>query len=582
MRTRLFFPLIASLLLPACAAMQAPAPVASAAPPAAAASLFEQGMVSAADPRAAEAGAEMLRKGGSATDAAIATMLALTVVEPQSSGIGGGGFYVRGTPGGYVETIDGRETAPLGATPEWFLDDAGKPLPFGEAVLSGLSIGVPGNIALAAEAHSRHGRLGWAQLFEPAIRLARGGWTLSERGHAFLTSRPDAAARDADARALFFTEDGQPLPAGTRLTNPALAETLETIARDPKAIYEGPLAAAIVASAESDTPGRQATASTSGRRAMSTTDLSTYFAKTRPPVCGQYRLYRICGMGPPSSGATTVLAILGQLERFDLAALGPRSPVAWHLFAESQRLAYADRERFLADSDFIAVPVLELIDQGYLANRSALIAADSTMAKAEPGLDRPPPDGMEPPERGTSHFVAIDREGNAVSYTSTIEGAFGSGLMVGGFYLNNELTDFSFIPERDGQPIANRVEGGKRPRSSMAPTLVYAPDGRLAWAIGAAGGGTIPVQVARALIGVIDWRLSIGDALALPVLYSPADTVIVEEGTWLAEMIPALEELGHARVIARKLPIKTNAIAIHAASLEGAADPRSEGAAAAQ
>jgi len=310
---------------------------------------------------------------------------------------------------------------------------------------------------------------------------------------------------------------------------------------------------------------------------MSASDITAYRTRERAPLCGHYRLYLICGMGPPSSGATTVLAILGQLEGFDLAALGPQSPVAWHLFAESQRLAYADRERFLADPDYIAVPALELVEPTYLAKRAALIDPNKTMAAVEPGLDLPPPDGMEPPEHGTSHFVAVDRWGDAVSYTSTIESAFGSGLTFGGFYLNNELTDFSFVGEKDGQPVANRVEGGKRPRSSMAPTLVYGPDGAMVLAIGAAGGGTIPVQVARALIGYIDWKLPIGEALALPALYSPGDTVIVEQGSSLEALIPALKALGHEKVVAGRLPVKGNAIAVGAGALAGAADPRSEG-----
>ena len=312
---------------------------------------------------------------------------------------------------------------------------------------------------------------------------------------------------------------------------------------------------------------------------MTAHDIAAYRVADRPAVCGMYRLYRICGMGPPSSGATTVLAILGQIERFDMGKLGKDSPVAWHIFAESQRLAYADRERFVADPEFIAVPVLEMIDPGYLARRGALIDPARTLASVEPGLDLPPPAGMTPPEQGTSHFAVIDRAGNAVSYTSTIESSFGSGLMFGGFYLNNELTDFSFVPMLGGQPVANRVEGGKRPRSSMAPTVVYGPDGKLVLAVGAAGGATIPVQVTRVLIGMIDWGLPVDQAIALPVLFSPGDTVFVEQGSALEPMIPALEALGH-RVMARGLPLKTNAIAVTPAGLAGGADPRSDGVAA--
>jgi gamma-glutamyltranspeptidase / glutathione hydrolase len=560
-----FVPLIAGLALSACATAPASPPVAASQ----GAPAFEKGVVSAADPRAAEAGAEMLRKGGSATDAAIATMLALTVVEPQSSGIGGGGFFLRGTLDGRVETIDGRETAPASADGNWFLGDDGEPLPYREAVLSGLSIGVPGNLRLAEEAHRRHGKLAWSELFEPAIRLARDGWELTERFRMFLEIRPQSAARDPAGKALFYDESSQPLPVGTWLRNPDLADTLEAIAREgPDALHKGPQAERMAAKIAADTPKP---------RPLSADDLAIYHALERPALCGLYRAYRICGMGPPSSGATTVLAILGQLEPFDLAALGPESATAWHLFAESQRLAYADRERFLADPDYIAVPALELVEPSYLAKRAAEIDPAAAMATAEPGLDMPPPDGMEPPEQGTSHFVAVDKWGNAVSYTSTIESAFGSGLMFGGFYLNNELTDFSFVPERDGEPVANRVEPGKRPRSSMAPTLVYTPDGRLLLAIGAAGGGTIPVQVSRAIIGFIDWKLPIEKALALPMLYSPEDTVSIEEGSSLEAMIPALEALGHAKVTARRLPVKGNAVVVTGGELSGAADPRSEG-----
>ena len=573
MIARFLLTLVAALGLAACATVQPPAPVSAeranllAAP-------FAKGMVSAADPRAAEAGAQMLRQGGTATDAAIATMIALTVVEPQSSGIGGGGFYIRHDgKTGAIETIDGREKAPAGATPEWFLGPDGKPLGYTEAVLSGLSVGVPGNIALAAEAHKRHGRLPWAKLFAPAIALAKDGWVLTERGRDYLERYEARAIHDPVGKALFYDQSGAPLPVGTLVRNPALATTLERIAlQGPSAFYEGPFAGELAARVARETPRAGA---------MIAADVNAYRATEREPVCGKYRAYRICGMGPPSSGATTVLAILGQLEGFDIASLGPDSPLAWHLFAESQRLAYADREVFLADADFIAVPTLELIEPDYLSRRGALISPEKRMEQAEPGLAQPWPDGMEPPEQGTSHLVVVDRAGNAITYTSTIEGPFGSGLMVGGFYLNNELTDFSLTPIDGGHPVANRVEGGKRPRSSMAPTLVYDAQGRLVLAVGAAGGSTIPVQVARAVMGFIDWNLSAEEALALPVVFSPGDSIAVEESAEARALIPGLEAFGH-EVSARRLPIKTNAIALQQGALAGAADPRSEGAAISQ
>jgi len=557
----------APFLLAACAALPAEAP-------ASAAAHRERGLVSAADPRAAEAGAEMLRRGGSATDAAIATMLALSVVEPQSSGIGGGGFLLYATPGGEIATFDGRETAPAGADGQWFLDQDGNPLPFMAAVVSGRSVGVPGNLRLAEEAHRRFGKLDWATLFEPAIRLAQGGWALSERGREYLVQARNRAGHQPEGLALFYGADGEALPVGTVLRNPALAETLSQVARHGADwFYAGSNAEAIAAEVAAETPRAGA---------MTVADLTAYRAKQRPEVCGEYRSYRICGMGPPSSGETTVYAILKQLERFDLGALGPQSPVFWHLFAESQRLAYADRERYLADGDFVGVPVAGLIDPAYLAARGALISPGATLptvaAGTPAGVALAPPDGAEPEEFGTSHFVAVDGEGNAASYTSTVEGSYGSGIMVGGYYLNNELTDFSFVPMAGGQPVANRVEGGKRPRSSMAPTLVYDRDGRLVMAIGAAGGSTIPVQVARVLVGVIDFGLPLDQAIALPVLFAPGDAIAVEQGTALEAMIPALQALGHAQVAPRRLPLKTNGAMRTDAGWVGAADPRSEGA----
>ena len=550
-------------LLAACATLPAPAPLDANAP--------DVGLVSAADPRAVEAGMAMLRQGGSATDAAIATMLALTVVEPQSSGIGGGGFYVRGDGSGMVETIDGRETAPAGATGDWFFGPDGKPLPFGQAQASGMSVGVPGNLRLAAKAHKEHGKLAWAKLFAPAIALARDGFLITPRLHEALDSDRATGARDPDGRALFYAANGSVLPVGTEVKNPALAATLQRIAaRGAEAFYTGPEAAAMAAEVAADTPRP---------RPMTAADVAGYQAKDRPPVCGTYRTYRICGMGPPSSGATTVYAILKQLERFDLKAMGPGSATFWHVFAESQRLAYADREKFAADADFIKVPVAGMTDPAYLTARGSLIALDRTMPTPTAG---PVPgalalaDGDEPEEHGTSHFVTLDKWGDAVSYTSTIESGFGSGLVFGGFYLNNELTDFSNVPAVNGVLVANRVEGGKRPRSSMAPTLVYDADGRLLIAVGAAGGATIPVQTAKNLIAMLDFGLGPQEALALPVMFSPGDTVYLEAGTPLAEMAAALRKLGH-QVEVRPGGFKANAAKRVNGAWVGAADPRSEG-----
>ncbi|MFM5895593.1 MAG: gamma-glutamyltransferase [Novosphingobium sp.] len=538
--------------------------------------LYAKGMVSAADPRAAAAGTAMLAQDGSATDAAIATMLALTVVEPQSSGIGGGGLYVETNARGEVETIDGREKAPAAAGPQWFFKD-GKVMSFGEAVPGGTSVGVPGNIALAAKAHAAHGRLPWAALFAPAIKLARSGFVVTPRLYGMLKASSQTAAFTPEGRALYYGADGQPLPVGTVIRNPDLANTLEMIARQgPKSFYGGGNARAIVA---------RVTTAPRNPEPMTTSDLGAYQAKDRAPVCAKYRAYRICGMGPPSSGATTVLATLGQLERFDLHALGQSSPTAWHLIAESERLAYADRARYSADADFVTVPVAGMVDPAYLAKRSALIDPAKTMASVSAGTP-PGAEGLSradapfAPEYGTSHIAVVDRQGNAVTYTSTIESPFGSGLMVGGYFLNNELTDFDMQPELNGRMVANRVESGKRPRSSMSPTLVFGPDGKLVLVVGAAGGVTIPAQVIRAVIGVLDWNLTPQQALALPVIFAPGiDTVFVEQGSSLEAMIPALKALGHAEVQARGLPLKANAIQISNGQLLGGADPRSEGAA---
>jgi gamma-glutamyltranspeptidase/glutathione hydrolase len=530
------------------------------------------GNVSAADPRAEEAGLAMLRAGGNATDAAIATMLALTVVEPQSSGIGGGGFIVRGTSGGDVTSYDGRETAPAGAFPGWFLDEKGELPAFGASVKSGLSVGVPGNVAVAAKAHAAHGSLPWAKLFEPAIALAREGFRINPRLVGSLTQTLDRASWTPAARALYFDAGGKPLPAGTLVRNEALAQTLEAIAeRGPQAFYSGSRAEALAATVAAATPRPNP---------MTPGDLAAYEAKERAAVCGDYRGYRLCGMGPPSSGGVAVLQILEMLERFDLKALGPQNPVTWHLFLEAQRLAYADRELYAADSDFVAVPVAGLVDPAYLAARSALIdpakAIASPQAGTPPGASTALADGDEPEEQGTSHFSATDASGTMVSYTSTIESAFGSGLMSGGFFLNNELTDFSRAPEVGGRLVANRVEAGKRPRSSMAPMVVWDPAGKPFAVIGAAGGGTIPVSTTRSIIGMIDFGMDADAALAMPFLMAFGDSILVEKGTWLESAVPQLRELGHAQIIAREAPIKVNALLRTPRGWQSAREPRME------
>lgn len=538
---------------------------------------FDKGVVSAADPRAAEAGAEILRKGGNATDAALAVLLALTVVEPQSSGIGGGGFLVLDDGKGHLMTLDGREKAPKAATPDWF-KVGDRYLTTAEAIPGGKSVGVPGNVSMMAEAHRLHGKLKWREIFQPAIRLARDGFVVSERLTAFLDRFATTGALSDEGRALYYP-GGKPVAAGTVLKNPRLAAFLERLSREgAKAFYSGQNAAAIV---------KAVNTAPRNRSAMTLEDIASYKVKARPPVCTNYRQYRLCGMGPPSSGATTVFGALGVLEKFDLPGLGKDSPTAWHLIVEAQRLAYADRERYLADPDFVDVPVAGLLAPDYLAARAQLVSTERTMPTVAPGnpagVKVTLADGPKQVENGTSHFAVIDRNGMAATLTSTIESAFGSGLMVNGYFLNNELTDLSIVPEVNGKPVANRVEGGKRPRSSMAPTLVYGPDGKVKLAVGAAGGVTIPAQVLKAIIAVLDWNLPVDQALALPVIFAPGgNTVFVEGGTEHEKLVPVLTGLGHQDVRLRERSFKANAVEVRGGKLVGAADPRSEGEAAQQ
>ena len=530
-----------------------------------------QGVVSSADPRATAAGQEILRAGGSATDAAMAMMLALTVVEPQSSGIGGGGFLIHhDAETGLTQTIDGREKAPAAATPDRFLGPDDKPRPFMEVVPGGLSVGVPGNIALMAEAHAKWGKLPWARLFDPAIRLAEEGFTISRSTARFLRMVAPVWQDFPESQAIYW-RDGEPLGAGETVRNPALAQTLRRIAAEGRdGFYKGPVAEAIVGAVR-DTKRNAAD--------MTLADLAAYEAKERPPVCMAYRAYQLCGMGPPSSGATTVLQILGLLERFDLKAMGKDDPRAWHLIAEAMKLAYADRDLYLGDGDFVAVPVAGLIDKAYLAERSAMISPTRPLGRYEPGT----PPGAEPRTAAksgevpsTTHFVAVDRAGNVANMTSTIEGIFGSQLVAGGFVLNNELTDFSFAPEEDGAPVANAVAANKRPRSSMSPTIVYDASGRPVLALGSAGGPRIIMHVAKTLIGWIDFGLPAAEAIALPNIYFGGDSTLVEKGTYLAAMQAKMSR-HNGLVTATDLGSKVNAAEYVNGAWRGSADPRSEG-----
>lgn len=533
-------------------------------------------MIATANPLATEAGYRILKRGGSAADAAVTAQLVLNLVEPQSSGIGGGAFIVhhQGRTG-KLAAYDGRETAPAAAMPERFLDKDGTPLKFIDAVVGGKSVGVPGTLRVLQLAHHKHGKLPWGKLFAPAIELAERGFPVSARLNAALAAET-ALARDPVANAYFYQPDGKPHPVGYLLKNPEFAATLKRIAADgPDAFYRGDIARDIVAKIRSHptNPGD-----------MTEADLANYEAKERVPVCGPYRIYRICGMPLPSSGGMTVLQMLGLLERFDLSRLEPGSFYAVHLFAEAGSLAYADRGRYMADPDFVQLPA-GLLDRDYLNARSQLIRPDRALGRATPGDPQTTPKqqkvawandvSLEFPS--TSHLSIVDRYGNALAMTTTIEDGFGSRQMVRGFLLNNELTDFSLAPTEGGKPVANRVEAGKRPRSSMAPTIVYDRAGRVYAVVGSVGGSAIINHVAKTLVGMLDWKLDPQQAIDLPNVGSENfGSVELENGTAAVALESKLRALGHdVRVINHTSGVQ--AIARTRTGWIGGADPRREG-----
>jgi len=548
-------------------------------------------MAAAANPLAAEAGREMLRQGGSAIDAAIAMQAVLTLVEPQSSGIGGGAMIVL-WDGKQVRTYDGRETAPAGATEKLFLNADGKPMAFTQAQIGGRSVGTPGVLRALELAHRQHGRLPWAKLFEPAIKLAEQGFAISPRLHSLLTADP-LIRQSPDMAAYFLNEDGSVKAVGTRLQNPKLAAVFKRIASEgADALYKGPIAEEIVAKVQQHAnPG-----------SLSLNDLQRYQAKERAPLCTDYKRWQVCGMPPPSSGGIAVAQTLGTLQaletrdpRLSLAPLKPvktnkpagiePNPQAVHLIAEAERLAYADRAQYVADTDFVPVPVKGLIDPGYLTSRASLIG-ERSMGSAKPGT----PPGVQmayAPDRSplrisTSQVVAVDDLGGAVSMTTTIEAAFGSHLMVQGFLLNNQMTDFSFIPEENGHKVANRVEPGKRPRSSMAPTLIFDRNtGEFVATVGSPGGSQIIEYVAKTTIGLLDWNLDAQSVINLPNFGSRNGPTELEQGQFSAALIKTLKDKGHT-VSEIDMTSGTQAIvrvkdAQGNATLTGGADPRREG-----
>lgn len=534
-------------------------------------------MVASANPDASAAGAEMLAAGGSAVDAAIAVQAVLSLVEPGSSGLAGGAFLLHyDKRSGALEAWDGRETAPMGVTPELFLGADGEALDFLSAMVSGRSVGTPGVVRMMWEVHREHGVLDWADLFVPAIRLAEEGFAVAPK-LAQAIARDPVLAQMPVAQDYFFRleDDGtrRPVGEGEVLTNPDYAATLRLIAeKGVDGFYAGPVAEAIVDTVQ-NAPARPGT--------LALDDFAAYQTVKREPVCAPYRRYRICSMPPPTSGGLTLLQILGILENYDLAGMGPMTATAVHFIAEAEKLAFADRDFYIGDPDFVEVPQAALLDRAYLKTRADEIDASRTMGKARPGV--PPAQdrgewraGLSPERASTTHFSIVDGRGNVVSMTSSVEGPFGAHLMAGGMMLNNQLTDFSFVPEEDGRVVANAVQPGKRPRSSMTPVIAFDADGDFAFAIGSPGGPRIIGYVAKALIALIDWEMGMEEAVTLPHFLDRNGALEIEEGSALEALIPVLAQLGHT-IDVRTLTSGLHGIAATPQGLDGAADPRRDG-----
>lgn len=547
----------------------APGPLAEAPGP----EIAARQMVAAAHPLAARAGLDVLRRGGAAIDAVVAVQAVLGLVEPQSSGLGGGAFLLHWDAASRaLSSWDGRETAPRAAGPDLFLRPDGSPMAFHEAAVGGRAVGVPGVVALLEAAHRRYGRLPWAELFAPAIALAETGFPVSPRLAAAIAADRERLAQDPSASAYFLFPDGSPLPAGHVLRSPAYAETLRAIAREgARALAEGPVAEAILAAVRgaSRNPGL-----------LAAEDLRTYAPREREPVCVLYRVWRVCGIGPPSSGGVAVGQILGVLSHTHFGALDPRGADAAHWLIEAGRLAFADRNLYLADADFVRVPVRGLLDPAYLTARAQAIDPARAAETVRPG-NPPWREGTLAPddagrEFGTSHLSIVDASANAAAMTTTIEDVFGSRVMAAGFLLNNQLTDFAFRPQIDGRVVANRLEAGKRPRSSMSPTMVFDPQGDLRVVLGSPGGARIIGYVVHTLVAILDWGLDPQAAIDVPRVVTIGAGAELEAGTEAERLAPALESLGH-RVVVRALPSGLQAIVITARGLEGGADRRREG-----
>ena len=529
-------------------------------------------MVVAANPYATKAGFTILEQGGSAVDAAIAVQLMLALVEPQSSGIGGGTFMLYwDNQKKNMTTFDGRETAPAAATSELFIDENGKPLKWIDAVVGGRSVGVPGLLATLKKAHDQYGKLPWSVLFEQAITLAENGFIVSPRLEKLLAMNFNPGIHTLPEINHYFFPNGKSVKAGDVLVNKKLANVYKSIAKEGVDVfYKGWLATKIVEKVQNSiiSPGL-----------LSMKDMAAYQVIEREPVCGGYREYNVCGMAPPSSGGIAVIQILGQLQRFDLAKYQPNDVEAVHLFTQSSRLAFADRNRYVADADFVKVPTAGLIEAEYLAKRSMLINLNKDMGKAVSGdpkgaLALANDSAIERPS--TTHFSIVDGQGNAVSMTSSIENGFGSALMVEGFILNNQLTDFSLAPKENGQWVANRVQPNKRPRSSMAPTMVFNKDNALKLLVGSPGGSRIINYVAQTIIGVLDWQLDPQEAINLPKVTNRNYVTTLERGPMAEALKPLLEAKGH-KVDVRDLNSGVHAIEVKKTGFVGGADPRREG-----
>jgi gamma-glutamyltranspeptidase/glutathione hydrolase len=529
-------------------------------------------MVAAASPLAVDAGVKMLERGGSAVDAMIATQLVLNLVEPSSSGLGGGAFLLYyDAKSKAVRAIDGRETAPAGATPALFVNADGKPMAFLEARVGGRSVGTPGTPRLLEVAHARYGKLPWKVLFEPAIELAQKGFPASPR-FVKLAGDDKGFADEPAARAYFFDAEGKPKAVGTIIRNPEFAATLRALAAGgADAFYTGDIAKDIVAAVR-------------GHRnagTLSLDDLAAYRVRDVEPLCGPYRAWTLCGMPPSSSGGIAVLQIMGTLAERDMSKVRAGSAEAVHVVSEAERLAFADRGRYVADDRYVEVPVEGLVDRGYIASRAKLIQPEKSMGRAQagtpPGLKVALADDPVDEVMGTTHISIVDREGNAVSMTTTIESFFGSRVMVRGLLLNNELTDFNFLPVEEGAQVANSVAPGKRPRSSMAPFIVLdRRNGALDMTLGSPGGSLIINYVAKALVGVLDWKLDVQSAIDLPNFGSRNGPTEIEKGTELENVQAALKAMGHD-VRAIDMTSGLQGIRRVQGGWQGGADPRREG-----